>query len=98
MSLHGQALNMPPSPCKAATGLTEAELACVVAVASCPPSMQATRESIRQVTGGFLSLPSLLVERGVLRRLDVPGRMAVYGVRPEWARSLGLPVAETDRA
>ncbi len=96
MTTRGLSLSMPPTPCKRVTGLTISELECVVAVATCPPGMLATRQTISQIAGCGLNMPTLLVERGVLRRVDTVGRTAVYGVAKAWVISLGLAEARGD--
>lgn len=85
------------SACKRATGLTESELAVVIACESCLRAHGAhpTREAIRQITGaGHGNTTSRLVQQRVLRRADGGEGPATYAVCEDWRVALGIADAE----
>lgn len=85
------------TPCKRETGLTMAELECVIAVAAAEKvGAIATRESIQRVTkGGRGNLPSELVGMGMVVQLGrTAEKLAYYGLGVKGRELVGRLVGE----
>ncbi len=98
MATRGQPITITPTRCRQTTGLTHAELECVVAILACQRAEGGlpTSKAIREVTGRKGNATcSNLVEQGVLVRVDTTSEgCAVYGVAEEVVRRLGFGADE----